>query len=150
MSNVNNKISQATLVARIRAAKSRPRKKRRTRPKDDPLEHDIQSKAVSVIRRMVRPDVHVYAIANGGYRRPSEAVRLKAEGVKPGIADLIFIAPNRVVGFLEMKTKSGRLSDEQIGFQAICIRHGHLWGEARSVDEAVAVVRAWGLLRGQT
>lgn len=142
---MSTKLSQAAIVARIKSAKTK--RKKRVPRKDGPLEHDIQSRAVSLLRTLVKQDVHVYAIANGGYRRPSEAIRLKAEGVKAGIADLVFLAPNRVVGFLEMKTKRGSLSDEQIGFQSICIRHGHLWGEARSVEEAVDVVRAWGLLR---
>lgn len=141
------RISQATLVARIQSAKKRPVRKRRPRSKDDPLEHDIQVRTVNLLRTMVKPDIHIYAIPNGGYRRPTEAIRLKAEGVKKGAADLLFLAPNRLVGFLEMKKRGGTLDDEQEGFRNICIRHGHLWGEARSVEEAVAVVRSWGFLR---
>jgi hypothetical protein len=147
---MSSKLSQAQIVARIKQAKAKSRGKPKRKPrseKDGPLEHDIQTRAINLIKTLLKPDIHIYAIPNGGYRRPSEAIRLKAEGVKAGIGDLIFLAPNRVVGFLEMKTKRGSLTDEQEGFMAICIRHGHLWGMARTVDEAVAVVRSWGMLR---
>ena len=57
------------------------------------------------------PDEILIHIPNGGYRRPSEAARLKAMGVVPGIPDL-FIPEWRL--FIEMKrTKGGKLSDVQ-------------------------------------
>lgn len=58
----------------------------------------------------------IYAVPNGGYRRPKEAVRLKAEGVKPGIPDINIDVARR--GFhgarIEMKKGDGTLSPEQV------------------------------------
>ena len=61
--------------------------------------------------RRNHPNTLIFHIPNGGYRRPSEAARLKAMGVVPGIPDL-FIPEWRL--FIEMKrTKGGKLSDVQ-------------------------------------
>ena len=58
----------------------------------------------------------MFAVPNGGGREMKEAIRLKAEGVLPGVPD-IFIA-NPAGGyhglFIEMKrAEGGRLSDAQ-------------------------------------
>lgn len=113
------------------------------------VESNLQSKFVSRIIPMLRPDVHVYAIPNGGFRLITEAIRLKGEGVKRGITDLVFVAPKGVAAWLESKTKErgSGLTDEQIGFKAICLRNGHPWGMYRTVEEGVDQVRAWGFLR---
>jgi hypothetical protein len=68
--------------------------------------------------RQFYPDVIVFAIPNGGGRKITEAVRLKAEGVLAGVPDLFIAAP---VGeyhglFIEMKRKTkSRVSDVQKG-----------------------------------
>lgn len=56
-------------------------------------------------------DIVIFHIPNGGYRRPSEAARLKAMGVTPGVPDL-FIPKWHL--FIEMKkSKGGKLSLDQ-------------------------------------
>jgi len=111
------------------------------------VEHGIQAKFIAEITPLLRPDVHVYAIPNGGFRLKSEAVRLKDEGVKRGPTDLFFIAPKGVSAWLETKTGKGSLSDEQIGFKTRCLENGHLWGMYRTVEEGIAQLRAWEFLR---
>lgn len=63
----------------------------------------------------------MFAVPNGGQRSAISGARLKAEGVKPGVPDIIF--PLRRYPFsglvLEMKKKGGKTSieqDEYIGF----------------------------------
>lgn len=77
------------------------------------------------------PNILIFHIPNGGYRRPSEAARLKAMGVVPGIPDL-FIPEWRL--FIEMKrTKGGKLSDVQKSVikhlqcvnYSVILAHGH-------------------------
>lgn len=118
-----------------------------TRKKPRREEHGIQAKFIDELVTALRPDVHVYAIPNGGFRLMTEAIRLKAEGVKSGITDLVFVAPQGVSAWLETKTPKGGMKDEQKGFKAICLRNGHLWGMYRTVEEGMAQVRAWGFLR---
>lgn len=58
----------------------------------------------------------LFHIPNGGERRKSEAARMKAEGVKPGVPDLFLpVACGGYHGmFIEMKRREGgRVSKEQ-------------------------------------
>lgn len=58
----------------------------------------------------------LFHIPNGGERRKSEAARMKAEGVKPGVPDLFLpVARGGYHGlFIEMKRREGwRISKEQ-------------------------------------
>jgi len=102
---------------------------------------------LNALSPLLDPAVFVGAVPNGGFRLGSEAIRLKAEGVRSGVTDLFFLAPNGVSAWLETKTETGGLSDFQKGFRAICLRNGHLWGMYRTVDEGIEQVRAWGYLR---
>jgi hypothetical protein len=57
----------------------------------------------------------IFAIPNGGDRKPHVAAALKAEGTKPGVPDMMLPLP---VGFypglfLEMKRPNGVVRDEQ-------------------------------------
>jgi hypothetical protein len=80
-------------------------------------------------------------------RTKATAGRLKAMGVKPGVADLVFISPDgRFLG-LELKRRGGRLSETQEAFQAWCDRHGVAYAVADSYDAAVAVLVGWGVLK---
>jgi len=78
----------------------------------------------------------MFHVANGGHRHPSTAARLKAEGVKPGVPDLMLPFPcNGYAGmFIELKKRvGGRLSDEQ-----------KLWREyLSSVGYCVRVCAGW-------
>jgi hypothetical protein len=57
----------------------------------------------------------IFAIPNGGKRHPAVAVKLKAEGVRPGVPDLFLpVAVGEYHGlFIEMKAKGGHISHEQ-------------------------------------
>jgi hypothetical protein len=120
-------------------------KSARKKPKRE--ESHLQGKFLNALEPLLDPSVFVGAIPNGGFRLFSEAVRFKSEGVKRGPTDLFFVAPNGVSAWLETKTPTGSLSDEQKGFRATCLRNGHLWGMYRTIDEGLAQVRAWGFLR---
>lgn len=70
----------------------------------------------------------------GGYRRPAEARVLKKEGQKAGLSDILIAVP--IVPYhglwLEVKTKTGKLSDHQRTFlknqknygYAVCVGYG--------------------------
>lgn len=66
-------------------------------------------------------------IPNGGYRRPREAVLLKASGVRPGVPDLFLPVPiGRYVGlWIELKAPDGRVSAVQSEFMERLVRMGY-------------------------
>jgi hypothetical protein len=99
------------------------------------------------LRENAEPDVFYFSIPNGGLRNARVAQKMSAEGLFPGVADLCFMLSGGRAAWLEMKTEVGSLSDYQLGFKARCVRLGHLWGMARSVDEAIEVLKGWGVLK---
>jgi hypothetical protein len=115
----------------------------------DPSEHSIQSQLLGILTYALRPEICVVAIPNQSNRHINNAIKMKAEGLRRGATDLVFMFPveEGAVAWLEMKTRTGSLSDYQIGFSAICERLGHRWAMARSVDQALDVLRGWNALK---
>ena len=85
-----------------------------------------------------------FAIPNGGARHIVAAMKLKAEGVKPGVPDIFIPVPKgKYHGlFIEMKRKSNsKLSEEQAAYLGnltilgyFChVAHG--WDEAKIITE---------------
>jgi len=88
------------------------------------------------------PDKLLFAIPNGGSRNKLEAINLKRQGVKPGVADVLLLIPKG--GFaslcLEFKTKAGKQSPEQKEFQKQAEKCGSKYVIVRSVKEAIEKV----------
>lgn len=100
----------------------------RKTPRTTRLEHTEQVGVVSRIRNF-HPGVIVFAVPNGGYRRPAEAARLKDEGVLAGVPDLMIPEPRSIFHglFLEMKrTTGGRCSEDQVKLIRALRRRGYL------------------------
>lgn len=107
-------------------------------------EHKIQT---AIVKALHQHCPHPwFAVPNGGKRHVITAVKLKAEGVRPGVPDLCFILPGGRFAGLELKSEKGILSEHQKAFRdAITTRQGW-WGVAHSVDEAYGILAAWGCL----
>jgi len=116
----------------------------------DPSEHSVQVQLVIALAYMLRPEIYFFAIPNQSNRHINNAMKMQAEGVRSGVADLCFMFPadEGSIGWLEMKKKrGGTLRTEQKGFRAICARLGHRWAMAKSIDEAIDILRGWNALK---
>lgn len=103
-----------------------------------PLEtHEQQTLITWVDAFHPRESKLLFAIPNGGSRHPAEAVRLRAEGVRPGVLDLFYMeARGKYHGlFIEMKRDSRKLS---------VISGGQKGFIERAKAGGYAVVVAWG------
>lgn len=93
------------------------------------LEHQHQVALIEWAHRVILPkasDVEpgaslatfLLAIPNGGKRQPREAARLKAEGVKPGVSDLLLpLRRHGMAGFwLELKAPGKRPTRDQLAW----------------------------------
>ena len=113
----------------------------------EPSEHLIQSGLIGVLAYRLRSQVVRFSIPNGGLRNARVAAQLNDEGVCPGFPDLGFCYEEGRSLFLEMKTRGGSLSDYQKGVRYKLEQLGHQWFMARSVDEAMEILAAKGLLK---
>lgn len=125
----------------------RPRAPRTNGRLDNPSEHVIQTRLIDYLAYAAKPEVFYFAIPNQGNRHIYNATKMKAEGVRSGVADLCFMLPDGLAGWLEMKKPGGSLSDTQKKFRDRCALLGHHWALAKSVDEALEILTRWGALR---
>jgi len=123
-----------------------------------PKEHAMQIQLVSLLRWCLRPDVIMFHVPNGELRDKRAAAKLKAMGVLPGVADLVFLwkkyfedsegshtAPG--ILFLELKLPGRKQTDEQVAFGLAARLAGADYYAVRSIDEALIVLKERDLLR---
>ena len=109
-------------------------------------EHNIQRACIRWFRYQY-PNMHhnLFAVPNGGWRDKVTAGKMKAEGVLPGVADLILLKPNARYHalLLEMKTRSGSQSKVQKQWQQLITADGYKYVVCRSLDDFMAEVKAY-------
>lgn len=120
-------------------------------------EHNLQCACVQWFNLQHR-DLRglLFAVPNGGARSKATAGRLKAEGVVPGVADLILLVPrcfkahddegwyNTIHALcIEMKTAKGRQSPEQKAWQAIVEAEGYRYAVCRSFDDFTRTINEY-------
>lgn len=64
----------------------------------------------------------------------------KVEGLPHGFSDLLFL-DSQGAAFIEVKTKTGRVSDRQKKFLEVMRQDGHRAGVARSVEDAIKIIK---------
>jgi hypothetical protein len=115
--------------------------RRRDRP-----EQRIQKAVFDHLRWRGVPLLFVFHCPNGGWRTAVEAKILKGLGVVAGIPDLLILCRGQLFG-LELKAESGRVSKAQAATHTSLRDAGCRVAIAVGVDQAVAQLVAWKLLR---
>lgn len=108
-------------------------------------EADIQRACVQWFQLALHPNVAWCAIPNGGYRRRSEAARMKGLGTVPGAPDLVLWFPPGKSLCLEIKTDSGRISESQYWFAAKLEWCAVPYVICRSLDDVIEACRRFGV-----
>lgn len=117
-------------------------------------EHNLQCACVKWFAYQ-HPELQglLFAVPNGGARSKATAGKLKAEGVVPGVADLILLVARvepckNDIGWsnmwhalcIEMKTKHGYQSPEQKDWQYKVEWFGYKYEVCRSLDEFIEII----------
>lgn len=107
----------------------------------------IQANSVKALSLL---GVYVLQIPNGEITDMSakKYTRLVAMGFRRGAWDTLLLErnTNRFYG-LEFKTPTGKQSDSQIAFEAVCIANNWPYKIADSVEAAILAAKEWGLCR---
>jgi hypothetical protein len=85
--------------------------------------------------------------ANGGYRKPVEAKILQGLGFTAGTPDALLWHAGKSWA-MELKSETGRVSIAQADMLARLAEAGVTTAVCRGIDEAVACLESWKLLRG--
>jgi hypothetical protein len=113
-----------------------------------PTEFASQAFLVDIIRRWLDPRWRFTHMPAGEYRDPATAGRLQRLGVVSGWPDLQFAGPGARMAFLELKRRGGRLSESQAAMREHLEGCGFDYCCTDSVDQAIAWLKAHGILRG--
>ena len=91
----------------------------------------------------------LFAIPNGGQRNIIVAKKLKAEGVRPGVCDLMLpVACGGYHGiFIEMKAEKGRLTETQSDWLSFLNAQNYYATACYGFDEAKNVISTYLLLQ---
>jgi len=105
-------------------------------------EHKLQCVLVKYLDYM---GYDFFAIPNGGLRNIKVASKLKAEGVKSGVADLfICLATTTYHGlFIEVKYGKNKQSDTQVEFERIVKKHGYDYKLVYSLDQLIEILQTY-------
>ena len=105
----------------------------------------IQGAVAEFLDRALPSDAAWFHPPNGGHRHPVVAAKLKAQGVKPGVPDVVIIWRGRAI-FIELKAHKGSLSDAQKAMQTRLVLSGAVvFDIARSLDEVEGFLRGVGI-----
>ena len=113
-------------------------------------EHDEQAAVCSWLD-ITYPDVLYWANPNGAWlagnasKRAAQMNKLKAEGLLPGVSDLTVFEPRPPYSclFLEMKTRSGRPTDNQLWFLRQVEARGAFGAVAYGFEEAKEIIEKY-------
>ena len=137
----SNRMTYQQLVEHQRRAPQR------RRPDDE--EHRIQCACVNWFRLQYPTHASaLFAVPNGGRRDRVSGAKLKAEGVLPGVSDLILLIARGGYHALliEMKTGKGKQSPAQRDWQRDMTARGYRYIVCHSVDEFMDEVNDYLLL----
>lgn len=120
-----------------------------------PSEHASQAAVIQWFsyarKKYGLPEAALFAIPNGGERNAIVGARLKAEGVRKGIPDLLLAVPKRtdlptisVIHesglFIEMKTRTRKPSTDQLAAMSYLRKAGYEVALCYSTDEAIQAI----------
>lgn len=111
-------------------------------------EQDIQRAVFEHLALRGARALFAFHPANGGWRSAVEAAIFKGMGVKAGMPDIIAIKDGHAYG-LELKALGGRLTAVQRETHAALAAAGATVAVAYGLDDALAHLEAWSLLRGR-
>ena len=110
-------------------------------------EGSLQAQIFRALPTVVKPGVIFFHIPNGEKRSKKTGAKLKRMGVRRGVADIGFVLAKGRAAFIELKTGTGKPSDDQIEFRNDCERVGALYGVARSLEDVLSILSMWGAAR---
>jgi len=110
-------------------------------------EFQLQVAIVDTCNRWINPEWRFTHIPSGERRDIITASRLKRMGVAPGFPDLLFIGPNKMVCWVELKARSGRLSVAQGIIAGHLIASGHGYLCSSDYRDIIETLKGWGVLR---
>lgn len=123
------------------------------------LEDDLQTQVAQYLR-LQYPQLLWFAVPNGGKRNAREASRLKAMGLRAGVADILmfwrksgdqflngFSHNTPYCGAIELKIGKNTQQDTQKIFQQQWLHAGGQYAICRTLEDVIIVLKDWNAPR---
>ena len=114
-----------------------------------PSEDAVHRAVVAHLATYGDPSAVVWHVPNGGSRHIIEAAKFKALGVRKGMPDLMIYRRGQLHCLELKRDKGGKISRVQLACMKQLTEQGALCAVAKGVDEALAILKDWGLLPRQ-
>lgn len=111
-------------------------------------ELEIHKAVVKQLRSLGTPGAVWWHTPNDAKRGYKNASRLKSMGMRAGVSDILAVHNGEIFA-LELKADKGRPTESQLQFLDDLRSAGGHGVVAEGLDEALACLRAWNVLRGQ-
>lgn len=116
----------------------------------DRAEQALQIEVADFLRLAVRKPDRWFWIPNGTHiSNPRTRGLYQRMGLTAGVHDLCFLWATGAArqfpcaGFIELKAGKNTLTPEQEAFGADMLKLGHSWAEARTLEQVIAILKAW-------
>jgi hypothetical protein len=126
--------------------RSFPAELRTTRRKNDE-EDQLQIALVGHLERRSHKDIIWYMVGNGTAKSKAVAGKAKAMGQRRGVGDMAFVLKGGQAAFLELKVGKNVASADQEEFAQRCEKIGALYAIVWGIDQALAVLEVWQVLK---
>ncbi len=109
-------------------------------------ESNAQVTIVTFLRHSLPPHYRVISVPNGRFQtNPRTVMRLKREGLTPGVFDLLVLRSDGWFCALEVKAGAGKLSAEQAEWGDWLGSGGASAAVVRSLEEAIEALTEFGV-----
>lgn len=112
-----------------------------------PTEEQVHRAVVQHLEHRAVPGVAFFHVPAGGFRTRAEAGIFRALGTKAGVPDILLFHRGRAYGFELKRDRGGRVSPAQAEMHARLRAAGVEVAVAHGLDEALEMLKNWGLLR---
>lgn len=110
------------------------------------IEDKIQIAVADHLRVRAMPGVVWWHTPNGGVRHIGAAMKFKRMGVRAGVSDILAFYRKEMF-CLEIKAPLGNPTEDQLKYKSDMEAQGAFGCIAHGLDQAIACLEAWGLLR---
>ena len=109
-------------------------------------EESLQKAIVQFLKLTAKPGVVYYHVPNGVSSSKRTGARMKAMGLLAGVGDLYFLLPSGFSCWLELKAPKKYPTPEQKAFRDAVRASGGHWEFTRDLDDALRILKEWGVL----
>ena len=107
----------------------------------------VQRQIIHLLELNAGKGIRWFHVANERQCTARFGARLKGMGVSPGVPDMVIVMSGGQTCWLEVKSKTGKLTDHQKDWHEFLSNSGHRVATIYSIEEAITILKLWGVFK---